>query len=174
MTTQSLFETERLFVRHFRPGDLDDFAALCADAEVMRYVGDGETLPRGEVARWLGVCQAKYATRGYGTSAVLERAAGTSSGIFVGYCGVVRAPGNDFDELIYVFHKSAWGRGYAAEAGKAMLEYVFKRSPLTHIYATIYADNLASQRVAEKLGMRFEKEVAEPEGVVRFYVAERG
>lgn len=170
MTTQPLFETERLFVRHFEPGDLDDFAALCADAEVMRYVGDGTTLPRDEVARWIEVCQTKYATRGYGTSAVFERA----SGEFVGYCGVVRAPDSDFDELIYVFHKRAWGRGYAAEAGRAMLEYVFERSPLTHLYATIYADNLPSQRVAEKLRMRFEKEVAEPEGVVRFYVAERG
>ena len=170
MTTQPLFETERLFVRHFEPGDLDDFAALCADAEVMRYVGDRETLPRSKVARWIEVCQTKYAIRGYGTSAVLERA----SGCFVGYCGVVRAPGNDFDELIYVFHKRVWGRGYALEAGRAMLEYVFRRSMLTHIYATIHTDNLASQKVAEKLGMRFEKEVAEPEGVVRFYVAERG
>ena len=170
MTIQPLFETERLFVRHFEPDDLNNFADLCTDAEVMRYVGDGETLPRSEVARWIEVCQTKYATRGYGTSAVLEQA----SGVFIGYCGVVRAPGNDFDELIYVFHKRAWGRGYALEASKAMLEYVFRRSPLTHIYATIYADNHASQKVAEKLGMRFEKEVVEPEGVVRFYVVERG
>ena len=178
MIIQPLFETERLLVRHFGPDDLDDFAALCADSEVMRYVGDGETLPCGEVARWIEICQTKYETRGYGTSAVLERASGTSPdtypGTFVGYCGVVRAPGNDFDELIYVFHKRAWGRGYALEVGKAMLEYVFRRSPLTHIYATIYADNHASRKVAEKLGMRFEKEVVEPEGVVRFYVVERG
>lgn len=169
MTTRPLFETERLVVRHFGPDDLDDFADLCADPEVLRYVGDGGTLPRDEVARWISVCQTKYETRGYGTSAVFERA----SGRFVGYCGVVRAPGNDFDELIYVFHKWAWGQGYAVEAGRAMLRYVFGRSQLERIYATIYADNLASRRVAEKLGMRFEKEVAEPEGVVRFYVAER-
>ena len=173
-----LFETECLFVRHFAPDDLNNFADLCADAEVMRYVGNGETLPRDEVVRWIEVCQTKYATRGYGTSAVLERASGispdTAPGTFVGYCGVVRAPGNDFDELIYVFHKRVWGRGYAVEASKAMLEYVFERSLLTHIYATIHADNLASQKVAEKLGMRFEKEVVESEGVVRFYVVERG
>ena len=131
MIIQPLFETERLLVRHFGPDDLDDFAALCADSEVMRYVGDGETLPRGEVARWIEICQTKYETRGYGTSAVLERASGTSPdtypGTFVGYCGVVRAPGNDFDELIYVFHKRAWGRGYAAEVGRAMPEYVSLR-----------------------------------------------
>lgn len=97
-----------------------------------------------------------------------------TTGDFIGYCGVVRAPGNDFDELIYVFHRRAWGKGYASEVGRAMLDYVFERSPLERVYATLYADNLASQRVADKLGMRFEKEVVEPEGVVRFYVAERG
>ncbi len=168
-TAKPLFDTERLSVRHFGPDDLDDFAELCADPDVMRYVGDGLTLSRDEVAHWIEVCGGKYKTRGYGTSAVLERA----SGRFVGLCGVVRAPGNDFDELIYVFHKWAWGQGYALEVGRAMLDYVFGRSTLDRIYATIYADNFASQRVAEKLGMRFEKDVAEPEGVVRFYVAER-
>lgn len=170
MITQPLFETERLLVRHFGPDDLDDFAALCADPEVLRYVGDGTTLTRDEVAHWIRVCGNKYAARGYGTSAVFERATGR----FVGYCGVVRAPGNDFDELVYVFDRRAWGKGYAAEAGQAMLGYVFGRSALERIYATIYADNLASQRVAEKLGMRFDKEVTDPGGQrVRFYVAER-
>lgn len=164
-----MFETERLYVRHFEPSDLDDFAALCADPEVLRYVGDGTTLTRDEVAHWIEVCGTKYATRGYGTSAVFEKATGN----FIGYCGVVRASGNDFDELVYVFHRHAWGQGYVAEAGRAMLDYVFDRSQLTHIYATIDADNLASQQVAQRLRMRFDKEVAEPEGVVRFYVAER-
>lgn len=164
-----MFETERLSVRHFGPDDLNDFAELCADPEVLRYVGDGTTLTREEVAHWIEVCEEKYASRGYGTSAVFERATGR----FFGYCGVVRAPGNDFDELIYVFHKWAWGKGYAVEAGRAMLGYVFERFTLDRVYATVYADNRASQRVAEKLGMRFEKEVVEPEGVVRFYVAER-
>lgn len=170
MTTQPLFKTERLFVRHFEPDDLNEFAKLCADPEVLRHVGDGATLSREEVAQWIEVCQTKYATRGYGTSAVFEK----TTGDFIGYCGVVRAPGNDFDELIYVFHRRAWGKGYASEVGRAMLDYVFERSPLERVYATLYADNLASQRVADKLGMRFEKEVVEPEGVVRFYVAERG
>ena len=163
-----MLETERLLVRHFQTDDLDAFAELCADPEVMRYVGDGTTLSRAEVEHWLEVCQNKYATRGYGTSAVVEK-----TGAFVGYCGVVRAPGNEFDELIYVFHRRVWGQGYAAEVGRAMLAYVFARSSLTHIYATIYAANLPSQRVAEKLGMRLEREITEPEGIVRVYVTER-
>ncbi len=166
---EAMFTTERLLVRHFHPDDLGAFAALCADPEVMRYVGDGTTLPRPEVERWIGVCQQRYAARGYGTSAVFERATGE----FVGYCGVVRAPGNDFDELIYVFHRSTWGRGYATEAGRAMLGYVFAHSSLSKIYATIHADNRTSRKVADKLGMTVEK-INDPDGEpVVFYVVSR-
>ena len=169
-TNAPLFETERLFVRHFQPTDLDAFAVLCADPEVLRYVGDGATLERQEVGHWIEVCQTKYATRGYGTSAVFEKA----SGAFIGYCGVVRAPERDFDELIYVFHRAAWGKGYASEVGRAMLKYVFGRSSLPVIYASIYATNLASRGVADKLGMTYEKELTDTDGtVVVIYVTKR-
>jgi [ribosomal protein S5]-alanine N-acetyltransferase len=164
-----MFETERLYARHFDTSDLDDFAALCADARVMQYVGDGTTLPRAGVAHWIDVCQQKYAARGYGTSAVFEK----SFNRFVGYCGVIRAPGNDFDELIYVYHVNAWGKGYATEAAGAMLDYVFAHSRLDHVYATIYPENMASRRVAEKLGFRFEKIEIQEGAPTAFYVLER-
>lgn len=165
-----MFETERLAVRHFQPDDLDPFAALCADPRVMRFMGDGETLPRETVAYWIEVCQQKYATRGYGTSAVFEK----DGGQFVGYCGVVRAPENDFDELIYAFVVDAWGKGYATEVGRPMLDYVFAHSTLERIYATIHPENTASAHVAEKLGFRFERLQIEDDGTpVGFYVIER-
>ena len=168
--SETMFTTERLLVRHFRPGDLDDFATLCADPLVMRYVGDGTPLPRAEVARWIGVCQEKYAARGYGTSAVFRR----TSGDFIGYCGVARASGNDFDELIYVFHRRAWGKGHASEVGRAMLEYVFAHSDLVEIYATIHADNHTSREVAKKLGMVARKQITDPDGEpVVCYVIDR-
>jgi RimJ/RimL family protein N-acetyltransferase len=170
MSEEMMFETERLIVRHFQPSDLDEFAALVADPRVIRYVGDGETLPRSEVERWIGICQMKYATRGYGTSAVFEK----DGGKFVGYCGVVRAPENDFDELVYVFNVDSWGKGYASEVGRAMVDYVFARSTLERIYATIHPDNKASQQVIGKLGFRFEKqEINEDGSQTNFYVIER-
>ncbi|MCB0105880.1 MAG: GNAT family N-acetyltransferase [Caldilineaceae bacterium] len=168
---QPIVETARLYARHFAPADLDQFAALCADAQVLRYVGDGTTLTRDEVAHWIAICQQKYANRGYGTSAVFEKATER----FIGYCGVVRAPGNDFDELIYVYHVDTWGKGYATEMGRAMLAYVFANSPLDAIYATIDAENQPSQRVARKLGMRFEKRLFEEDvdKAVDYYVIRR-
>ena len=144
-----MFETGRLRVRHFVDNDLDDFAALCADPAVMRFVGDGTTLDRADVARWIRICQEKYATRGYGTSAVMER----ETGAFVGYCGVVRPPDQDFDELIYVLHRRSWGKGYATEVGRAMLAHVFDVSTLSSISATIDPHNEQSKRVAARIGM---------------------
>ena len=170
-TAATLFETERLAVRQFQPADLDAFAALCADPKVTRYVDDGTTLSRSEVAHWIEVCQEKYQQRGYGTSAVFEKATGD----FIGYCGVVRAPGNDFDELIYVYHAHSWGKGYATEAGRAMLAYVFEKSTLDEIYATIYPDNGSSIKVADKLGMTFEKQERNADGTyTNHYVIGRG
>ncbi|HEY1015272.1 MAG TPA: GNAT family N-acetyltransferase [Herpetosiphonaceae bacterium] len=170
MEPSPLFTTDRLAVREFTAADLDDFARLCADPVAMRWMGDGQPLSRASVEQWIGVCRERYASRGYGTSAVFER----ESGGFAGFCGVVRAAGNDFDEIIYAFEQRCWGRGYAAEAGRAMLEYVFARSGLDRIYATIHPDNRASIAVAGKLGMRFERQEIEDDGVpVGFYVIER-
>jgi RimJ/RimL family protein N-acetyltransferase len=167
--TDLMFRTDRLMARHFGPGDLDDFSGLCADPIVMRFVGDGGTLGQSEVAHWIEVCQRKYAERGYGTSAVFER----SSGDFVGYCGVIRAPGRDFDELVYVFHRRFWGLGYATEIGRAMLDYVFAVSPLEAISATIDPSNDASLRVAGKLGM-IEQPPGIPGAAVRLVVVRPG
>jgi RimJ/RimL family protein N-acetyltransferase len=164
---EPMFQTERLLVRHFTPDDLDVFAALCADPVVMRYMGDGETLPRSEVERWIGICQTKYATRGYGTSAVFER----ERGKFVGYCGVVRAPDHDFDEIVYAYHTEFWGKGYATEAGRAMLDYVFARSTLEQIWATIHGDNANSVHVVEKLGLHYVRTEPEDDGSTTLYYA---
>lgn len=168
--SSNMFETDRLYVRHFAPHDLDAFAALCSDPQVMRYVGDGVTLDREGVAHWIGVCQQKYNERGYGTSAVFEK----ETGRFIGYCGVVRAAGRDFDELIYVYHVDSWGKGYATEAGRAMIGYVFARTGLERIYATIHPHNEASIKVTEKLGFTFERQVIDDDGTpVNYYVIPR-
>ena len=103
------FETARLLVRHLTHDDLDDFTALNADTVAMQYMGDGEVLSRETCQKWIGICLEKYAKRGYGTSAVIEKATGN----FVGFCGVIRTPENDYDEIIYALAQPYWGKGYA-------------------------------------------------------------
>jgi RimJ/RimL family protein N-acetyltransferase len=154
------FETERLIVRSMEYSDLDTFAALCADPIAMQYMGDGETLDRATVEKWISVCQKKYAERGYGTSAVVEK----ESGKFIGFCGVIRASDKDFDEIVYAIAQEFWGKGYATEAAKATLDYVFGISEVSEIYATIHAKNEASIKMMAKLGMEYEKTEIEEDG----------
>jgi RimJ/RimL family protein N-acetyltransferase len=164
------FETERLQVRHLTPDDLDDLAALCGDPVAMQYMDDGETLSREVCQKWINICQKKYKTRGYGTSAMVER----SSGKFVGFCGVIRAPDHDFDEIIYALSQPYWGKGYATETARAMLDYVFRISDLDAIYATIDLENLTSQSMMPKLNMAFVEDLTEDDGAItRVYVARR-
>jgi RimJ/RimL family protein N-acetyltransferase len=111
-------------------------------------VDDGATMLREEAEHWIPVCQHKFAQRGDGTPAVFEK----STNQFIGQYGVIPAPDNDFDELMYVYHVAVWGNGYATEAGHAMIAYVFGHTTLEHIHATIYPDSRASIKVVEKLG----------------------
>ncbi len=164
------FETERLLVRHLDPDDLDELATLCADPITMQYMGDGETLPREECARWIDICQAKYRDRGYGTSGVFERATRD----FIGICGVIRAPDRNFDEIIYAYAPRYWGKGYATEVARSMLNYVFNLSSLTKIYATIHNENHISQRMMAKIGMVFVEDQHEADGnITKVYLIKK-
>jgi len=164
------FETERLQIRHLKPEDTDGMTALCSDPVAMRYMDDGSVMTRDECAAWIDICQNKYRDRGYGTSGVFDKA----TGAFIGFCGVVRTPDSDFDEIIYAFGQPHWGKGYATEAAKAMLDYVFGISQLDAIYATIDPANIASQRIMAKIGMDFLEDRPNDDGsITKVYVIRR-
>jgi ribosomal-protein-alanine N-acetyltransferase len=64
--------------------------------------------------------------------------------------------GTDEIEVGYAFGKDAWGRGYATEVARALVRWGFETLELERIVAVAYAENAASRRVMDKLGMRFE------------------
>ena len=75
------------------------------------------------------------------------------------YCGSVGLhieKDHDRAEMGYWIGVPYWGRGYASEAARAMVDYGFRELGLNRIYATVFAGNTASRRVAEKAGMRYE------------------
>jgi ribosomal-protein-alanine N-acetyltransferase len=147
-----VFETERMVVRHFTHDDLDAIDAITGDPEVNRYAGDGQPLPRSEAARWIDVSLNNYATKGYGASAIIEKA----TGAFIGICGLVRSSLDIGDaEVIYFFTPSSWGKGLAKELLPALFRYGFETHGLGQVIATIHPDNVRSQRVAEASGMRY-------------------
>ena len=115
-------ETERLRLRMFREADLDAYAAMSADPEVMRYVGaTGQPLTRPEAWRQMAMFLGHWQLRGYGVWAVEERA----SGAFVGRIGLFNPDGWPGLECIWALARGAWGQGYATEGARRALDYAF-------------------------------------------------
>lgn len=146
-----LFQTERLQGRLLTESDADAMYAVYGDADAMRWVGDGQPLVYEDCVRWVEVTHANYAKRGYGMSALVER----ESGNVIGFCGIVHPGGQPQPEIKYALRREFWGKGFATEAVKAMLAYGTEQFGLREIIATVYPDNIASQRVLLKAGMQF-------------------
>src|SRR5438046_2048074 len=110
-------ETDRLTLRMLRESDFDAYAEMCGDAEVMRYIGDGQPMVRPMAWRNLAQMVGHWSLRGYGLWAVEER----SSGVLVGRIGFWNPEGWPGFELGWMLRRSFWGRGYATEAARAAL-----------------------------------------------------
>ena len=145
-------ETERLLLRMFSEGDFEDYARMCADPEVMRYLGEGKPLPRLEAWRQIAFIIGHWQLRGYGFWAVEEK----SSGKLVGRIGFFNPEGWPGFELGWTFMREAWGKGYATEGGRRALTYAFEEMGREHVISLIHPNNLASIRVAERLGEKLE------------------
>jgi RimJ/RimL family protein N-acetyltransferase len=146
-------ETPRLFLRAFRPADFESYAAMSANPEVMRYIDDVQD--RESAFRSFCASIGHWAVRGYGPWAVEERA----SGRVVGRAGLFHWERWPAIEVGYLLDPSAWGKGYATEAAQRSLRYAHETVGARGVVAFIQPENVASVRVVEKLGGRFEREV---------------
>ncbi len=146
-------ETKRLLLRIFTPDDLDALALLYADPEAMKYIATGEPVSREETEYHLGRLIKYWETHNFGRWAMIEK----QSGEFTGYCGLALFEGRH--ELMYGLAKDYWGKGYATEAVTATLRYGFEEVRLETIAAVTRAENLSSQRVMKKVGMKYEGEL---------------
>ena len=143
-------ETDRLTLRMLRASDLDAYAEMSADPEVMRYIGDGQPLARPMAWRNLALMVGHWTLRSYGLWAAEERA----SGALVGRIGFWNPEGWPGFELGWMLRRSFWGRGYATEGARAALRFAFTRLGQPHVLSLIHPENAASIRVAQRLGER--------------------
>lgn len=148
-------ETERLILRRFTESDVDNLVALDSDPEVMKYVTGGRGTPRTEIETEYLPAFLDYYRRypGYGFWAVVEK----STGEFIGWFHFRPHAGRPVDEpeLGYRLRRSAWGRGYAAEGSKALVDKGFAEYGVRRVYAEAMAVHTASRRVMEKAGLRY-------------------
>jgi RimJ/RimL family protein N-acetyltransferase len=145
-------QTERLLMRGFREDDLDQWAAISADGEVTRWVGDPDGLSREDAWRRLAYFVGHWALRGCGQWALVER----ETGKLVGRAGLLYPEAWPGLEVGWLVARDHWGRGYAPEAGRASIEWARSELGADHVISLIEDDNHRSARVAEKLGMTLE------------------
>ena len=143
-------ETRRLLLRQFRESDLDAWARITSDPEVMRYVG-GSPLSRDEAWRSLGYALGHWKIRGFGLWAAEEK----KTGELVGRIGLYQPEGWPGLEVGWLVARPRWGEGFASEGGAASLAHAFRVLGARRVISVIEPPNTASIRVAEKLGERF-------------------
>jgi len=138
--------TDRLTLRGWRADDIDAYAAIAADPEVMRFMGG--PLDRMDTWRQMAVFAGHWVLRGYGLW-VVER-----DGELIGRVGLLRHEGWPGLEVGWLLGREAWGHGYATEAARAASDYAWRELGAEELISLIAPDNHASARVAERLGMR--------------------
>lgn len=151
MSAPLILETSRLRLRQFVESDFGSFAEMCGDAEVKRYLGDGKPLSR--IAAWFEMAAflGHWALRGFGEWAAEEK----STGHFVGRIGLQRPEGWPGMEVGWMLHRAHWGKGFATEGAKAALDIAFTALGAERVISMIHPKNIASMRVAERIGERF-------------------
>jgi [ribosomal protein S5]-alanine N-acetyltransferase len=155
--TPSSLRTPRLILRRPAPEDLAHFHRWLSDPEVTRYVGGVRTPERIRMTFDL-VCK-DWEELGHGKFVIVLKATGQ----VVGTCGVSRVlvGGALEDDLGYLIDRAHWRKGLAFEAAKATFEDAVENRGLSRITAWPNPKNVASVRVVEKLGFRFERLISE-------------
>jgi RimJ/RimL family protein N-acetyltransferase len=150
-----ILETERLLLREITHDDCDELLQIWGDAEAMRLFP--KSLNRREMTEWIDRNLKRYQDFGYGIWAVILK----DGQQFVGDCGLVIQEVDGIEELEvgYHFNPKFWGQGFATEAARGCMEYAFNRLSRRRVISMIRPENLSSRHVAERNGLKFEKEL---------------
>jgi ribosomal-protein-alanine N-acetyltransferase len=184
-------ETPRLILRLFTVEDFDAIAEILADPVGMKFIGSGTPNAPEQTRLWLAkwldnnkynwseetlkrvpqLLRAPQRNAHFGMWAMIDRA----SGELIGRCGLLawNIDGQLEVEVGYHLARSRWGHGLATEAARAVRDYGFDRLGFDRLISIIKPENIASQRVALKNGMRHERDTLVTEWPVRVFAMSR-
>ena len=160
-------ETGRLLLRKMRLDDAEAMFAYASDPEVTRYVLFDTHSSIEDSREFLRFATEGYERGDFGGWGLLLK----DSGAFIGTCGLDAgyAPEHARAELGYVLAREHWGRSLMPEAVRAVIRFGFVRAKLNRIEARCIAENVASARVMEKVGMTYEGTLREREFIKGAY-----
>jgi RimJ/RimL family protein N-acetyltransferase len=139
-------QTKRMLFREFQSNDLDDYHQITSDRECMRYLGG--PVDRQTTWRLMALTLGHWALLGYGVWALTD-----INSNFLGRAGLFNQEGWPGVEVTWTIGRDKWGKGYATEAGRASLAFAFESIGLDRVICLAHPENVASQRVARKIGM---------------------
>ncbi|MCU9614720.1 GNAT family N-acetyltransferase [Caldibacillus lycopersici] len=151
MTT---LQTKRLFLREFIDDDFPSLYEIFSDPEAMKFYP--APFSQEKTKEWIKNNQKRYKEDGFGLWAVCLQ----DTGECIGDCGLVKQQFIDRTEIEIGYHiqRKFWGYGYATEAASVCRTYGFKELEKDRFISIIKTGNIASVRVAEKIGMQKERE----------------
>jgi len=164
---KTILKTERLILRHLVIEDLDDLWALYCNPRITQYIPDAPR-SREEAQEELEWHMHGHPRRPeLGLWATIHK----ETGKFIGRCGLLpwNIDGQDEVEVAYTIAEEYWGQGLGSEAAQAILNYGFEALNLSRLVCVIDAENTASIKVAEKIGMAFEREAQDELGAFLIY-----
>jgi RimJ/RimL family protein N-acetyltransferase len=155
-------QTERLVLRRWRSEDHSPFAAICADPDVMAFIGDGSVRTPEQASGLIDHAEKAWDENGYGLFAVELR----DTGELIGFTGLAHP--YFMPELLpsveigWRLGKAHWGMGYATEAAKEALAFAIRLPTIEEIVSICQIDNVASVRVMEKIGLKLDRHGIDP------------
>ncbi len=164
-----VFETKRLLLRKFTLADAALVYQLNSDPQVITYLHEPLLNNETEAARILQQILLPPYEKKLGRWAIHLK----EDSRFIGWCGLKQIPDSIDIDLGYRLMKTAWGKGYATEATSQTLNYAFKTLALPSVLAKVHADNIASIKVLEKIGMNYLGEEKEEGFPIKTYQAFR-
>jgi ribosomal-protein-alanine N-acetyltransferase len=161
-----VLETPRLVLRRLTRDDVDALAAIYRDPEVMRFFP--KTLTREETAEQVDRIVRSYEERGYGLWATILK----EDNRLIGRSGLLmqEIEGEPMLEVAYLLDRAVWRRGLGTEVARAISDFAAARYRPPRLVSLVHPDNVASQRVAERNGMRHERDVVFRGLLHRLYV----
>ncbi len=162
-----LLETERLIIQEPRESDFPEFWRLINDPIAMRYTAGTTTLSKDKA---LEGYKRRIELFGHNPTyifSIIEK----SSRTYIGYCGIRYWDVIEGVELLYGYNQEHWGKGYGSEAALAVADFAFNDLAMTELFGIVYPANKASEKILQKVGFKYIKDVEIPEhGTARKYL----
>lgn len=162
-------ETRRLLLRHFTPNDADELYRIYSNPDLFKYMSNEKPLLREQTRAIINSLIENWQQHHFGVWAVVYK----KHQKLIGHCGFKFLEKTGEVQMGYLLLKSYWGRGLATEAASAALKYGFEVAKLERIVAIAKSENIASRRVMEKVGMKYEKDAYYYNNNVVYYSSTR-